>query len=385
MVVVVVVAGALLAAACGPDGSQEVLTRVGGPSRATSTTSTTGTTVAVPPPTTVPEPAPPPATSTTMAGSGPGVDDPGATPPAPADAGPLRVTEVARGLDTVWAMAFDPEGRLWFTERGGRLTRLGAPARQVGGVVEEGEGGLMGLEIDDRGRVFVMYTSATDNRVVRLEPDDSQTVLVEGMARASIHNGGVLRFGADGGLYAATGDAARPELATDRASRNGKVLRLDPDGGDVQVFSSGHRNVQGLCTAADGRLLATEHGPDRGDEVNVLRAGFDGGWPAAVGNGIRNYTPTIAPAGCAVYDRDLIASWRGSMFFTTLKGRDLRRLTFGADGSVTGEEILFDGEFGRLRAVAVAPDGSLYLATSNRDGRGSPAAGDDRILRVAPG
>ncbi len=284
----------------------------------------------------------------------------------------------------MWAMAFDPEGRLWFTERGGRLTRLGEAARNVAGVVESGEGGLMGLEIDGRGRVFVMYTSATDNRVVRLEPDGSQTVLVEGIARAAIHNGGRLLLGPEGMLYAATGDAGRPELAQDQASLNGKVLRIDPDGGGAEVFTSGHRNVQGLCATADGRLLATEHGPDRGDEVNVLAAGFDGGWPASVGTGIQNYTPTIAPAGCAVSTGDLIPAWQGSMLFVTLKGGDLRRLTFGADGSVAGEEVLFDGDFGRLRAVAVAPDGSIYLATSNRDGRGSPSGGDDRILRVAP-
>jgi len=295
----------------------------------------------------------------------------------------LAVTEVARGLDTVWSLAWDPEGRLWFTERPGRLTRLGEAPRQVAGVVEGGEGGLMGLEIDPQGRVFVMYTGASDNRVVRLEPDGSQTVLVDGIAKANIHNGGRLRFGPGGALLAATGDAARPELAQDAASLNGKVLRLDPEAGGAAVFTTGHRNVQGLCTA-DGALFATEHGPDRGDEINVLRAGDDGGWPATVGNGIRNYTPTIAPAGCAVYSAGLIPQWRGSLLFVTLKGRDLRRLTLGPDGAVTGEEVLYDGQFGRLRDVSVGPDGAVYLATSNRDGRGSPDAGDDRILRIAP-
>jgi glucose/arabinose dehydrogenase len=392
----VVVAGSLVAGACGDGRSDETLTRAAGPQR---TSSTTASTVA---PTAPEEPAttPPagltitPTTGSTIeegagglvdpsAGSGPG--DP--APSTSADSGPrpLQVTEVARGLDTVWALAFDPEGRLWFTERGGRLTRLGDAARSVEGVVESGEGGLMGLEIDDQGRVFVMYTSASDNRVVRLEPDDSQAVLVEGVAKAGIHNGGRLRFGPGGALYAATGDAGMPELAQDRASRNGKVLRLDPDGGGAEVFTSGHRNIQGLCTTAAGRLMATEHGPDRGDEVNVLASGFNGGWPDSVGTGIQNYTPTIAPAGCAVYTGTLIPAWQDSLLFVTLKGEDLRRLTFGADGAVTGEEVLFDGELGRLRDVAVAPDGSVYLATSNRDGRGSPAAGDDRILRVAPG
>jgi glucose/arabinose dehydrogenase len=118
--------------------------------------------------------------------------------------------------------------------------------------------------------------------------------------------------------------------------------------------------------------------------VNELRQGFNGGWPGTSGNGIKNYSPSIAPAGCAVYDADLIPGWKGSMLFVTLRGQDLRRLTFNPDGSVAGEEILFDEKFGRLRDVVVAPDGSVYIATSNQDGRGSPLAGDDRIIRIAP-
>lgn len=296
----------------------------------------------------------------------------------------FEVTEVAGHLDTVWALAWDPAGALWFTERGGRLTRLGDRPQRVAGVKEEGEAGLMGLEIDRRGRRFVMYTGGGDNRVVRLEPDESQKVLVSGIAKAAIHDGGRLRFGTDGMLYASTGDAGNPPSAQDTSSPNGKVLRIDPETGDSAVFSKGRRNVQGLCLAPDGRMLATEHGPDRGDEINVITADSNGGWPDAVGNGIRNYTPTIAPAGCDVYDAALIPSWRGSMLFTTLKDRNLHRLTFRPDGSVTSDEVLLEGVFGRLRDVRSGPDGAVYLATSNRDGRGVPGAGDDRILRIAP-
>jgi glucose/arabinose dehydrogenase len=296
----------------------------------------------------------------------------------------LEVVEVARNLDTVWSLAWDTQGALWYTERSGRLGRVGGPSRQVQGVSESGEAGLMGLEVDRQGRMFVMYTSGRDNRIVRLEPDGSQRVLVEGIARASIHDGGRLRFGPDGQLYASTGDAARPELAADDGSRNGKVLRVDPESGRTAAFSKGHRNVQGLCFAPDGRLFATEHGPSGRDEVNLLREGFDGGWPGTSGNGIRNYTPSVAPAGCAVYSADLIPQWRGSLLFATLRGESLRRLTLAGGGTVTGEEVLYDGEYGRLRDVAVGPDGAVYLATSNRDGRGSPAGADDRILRIAP-
>ena len=296
----------------------------------------------------------------------------------------FEVTEVARDLDTVWALAWDPAGSLWYTERGGRLTRLGERPQRVAGVEESGEGGLMGLEIDGRGRRFVMYTSARDNRIVRLEADGSQHVLVSGIAKAAFHDGGRLRFGADGMIYAGTGDAGQPPRAQDPGDLSGKVLRVDPEAGNATVFSRGHRNVQGLCPAPDGRLLATEHGPDRGDEINVISRGFDGGWPDDVGNGIENYTPTIAPGGCEIYSAGLIPAWRGSMLFATLKGRSLHRLGFRADGSVASDEVLLDGVFGRLRDVRTGPDGAVYLATSNRDGRGSPRSGDDRILRITP-
>jgi glucose/arabinose dehydrogenase len=296
----------------------------------------------------------------------------------------LEVTEVATGLDTPWSLAWDRQGRLWFTERPGRLTRLGGETRTIAGVVESGEAGLMGLEFDERGRAYVMYTAADENRVVRLEQNGSQTVLVDGIAASSIHDGGRLRFGPNGLLYASTGDAGDGELAQDESSPNGKILEIDPATRDVRVFSSGHRNAQGLCFEPDGRFLSTEHGPDRGDEINVLTEDGNGGWPETTGNGIHNYTPTIAPGGCVVYSADLIPHWRGSLLFVTLKDESLRRLSFASDGSVADEEVLYRGEFGRLRDVTVGPDGAVYLATSNEDGRGTPGARDDRILRIAP-
>ena len=296
----------------------------------------------------------------------------------------LQVSEVARGLDTVWSLAWDPDGALWYTERPGRLTRLGDRPERVAGVEERGEGGLMGLEIDRQGRRFVMYTSSEDNRVVRLEADGSQQVLVKGIERAGLHNGGRLRFGPDGILYASTGDASRPELAPNPATVNGKVLRIDPQSGRATLFSRGHRNVQGLCFGPGGRFLATEHGPSGNDEVNVLSQGFDGGWPGTSGNGIKNYPSSVAPAGCAVYGGGLIPGWRGSMLFATLRGTALRRLSFEPDGTVAGEEVLLDDRLGRLRDVAEGPDGAVYLATSNQDGRGTARDGDDRILRIAP-
>ena len=297
----------------------------------------------------------------------------------------LATSDIATGLDTPWSMAFDKDGKLWFTERPGRVRRLGDAPETVAGVVETGESGLMGIAFDRVGRRYLWYTTATDNRLVRSDaPGAAPAVLVQGVKRAQIHDGGRLALGPDGALFVGTGDAAEPNLAQDDRSLNGKVLRVDTATGQAAVFSKGHRNPQGLCFAAGGRFLSTEHGPDRGDEINELRQDGNFGWPGTTGNGIKNWTPTIAPAGCAVYDADLIPGWKGSMLFVTLKDQDLRRLTFNPDGSVAGEEILFDTTFGRLRDVVVAPDGSVYVATSNQDGRGSPLAGDDRIIRIAP-
>ena len=297
----------------------------------------------------------------------------------------LQVSVVAHNLDTVWALAWDASGKLWYTERPGRLTRLGDAPRTIAGVQESGEAGLMGLEIDRQDRVYLMYTASDGNRIVRLNADGSQTVLIRGIRAASIHDGGRLRFGPDGMLYATTGDAGDGDLARPNSGTlNGRILRIDPNTGRYSVFSTGHRNPQGLCFAPDGRLFSTEHGPDRGDEINIITQGSDGGWPDTTGNGIHNYTPTIAPAGCTFYTGDLIPQWKGSLLFVTLKDNSLRRLTFNSDGKVAGEEVLYKGEFGRLRDVRVGPDGAVYLATSNRDGRGNPGPDDDRILKLAP-
>jgi glucose/arabinose dehydrogenase len=297
----------------------------------------------------------------------------------------LAITDVATDLDTVWAMEFDRAGKLWFTQRSGRLQQVGGAGRDIPGVEEQGEGGLMGLEIDDEGRFYVMLTSSSDNRIVRLDDLRARPeVLVDGIRKAGIHNGGRLRFGPDGTLYAGTGDSGDTSLPPKGDTLNGKVLAIDVKAKQATVFTKGHRNPQGLCFAADGRFLSTEHGPDRGDEINVLERGKDYGWPDSAGDGIQNYTPTIAPGGCVVYEADAIPQWKGSLLFTTLKDNDLRRLSFEADGSVADEEVLYDGRFGRLRDVAVGPDGAVYLATSNKDTRGNPKDGDDRIVRIAP-
>lgn len=305
----------------------------------------------------------------------------------------LEPTDVVTDLDTVWAIAFAPDGSLHATERGGTLRSWRATADggfqetaavDVRGVVESGEAGLMGLAIDDQSRRFVMYTAERENRIVRLEGDGSQEVLVDGIAAGSVHDGGRLVFGPEGMLYASTGDAGNRESVR-REGLNGRILRIDPDTGEHDVFSTGHRNPQGLCFSATGQLFSTEHGPDRGDEINLLEEGRDYGWPETTGTGLVNYTPTVAPSGCAIYEADLIRPWKGDLLFGTLKDQSLRRVDLGDETpSVRGQERLYPREFGRIRDVVVGPEGAVYLATSNRDSRGEPRQNDDRIVRLTP-
>jgi glucose/arabinose dehydrogenase len=237
-------------------------------------------------------------------------------------------------------------------------------------------------------------------------------VLLTNIPASGIHDGSRLAIGPDRFLYMTTGDASSGDLAQNKSTLAGKVLRLTLDGAPSPgnpfgsaIYSFGHRNPQGLVFhATTGALFSTEHGPSDNDEVNRIVAGANYGWPTVHGTcdddigserpfcqandvvePLVTWTPTIAPAGADFYLADLIPQWKGSLLFTSLKGAALYRLTLSSDGQrVTAKETLFQGQYGRLRDVLVAPDGSVYLATSNRDGRGSPAADDDRILRIRP-
>jgi glucose/arabinose dehydrogenase len=337
---------------------------------------------------------------------------------APAAPAP-QVTVVARGLEIPWEIAFAPDGRAFVTERPGRIRLLRAgrldpdPVATLP-VAHVGEGGLLGLALHPQfprqPYVYVYYTyedQGLRNRIERLREQGGRLVqdrvILDGIPGAAIHDGGRIAFGPDGMLYVGTGDAARRQLAQNPASLGGKILRLTPDGGVPPdnpfpgsfVYSLGHRNVQGLAWhPTTRRLYATEHGPsgERGfahDEVNLIRPGGNYGWPEVLcGQGLRpgfieaiacSGEETWAPSGATFVSR---GAWAERLLVANLRGAHLRLFTLNADGTrVIRQERVLVG-FGRLRDVVEGPDGALYVLTSNRDGRGSPAPDDDRILRV---
>jgi len=343
---------------------------------------------------------------------------------------PFVVSTLVSGLTTPWDLAWGPDGQIWVSERGGRISRVSpsngqrTTAGQVPSVSESGESGLMGIAFhpDFASQPFVyaahsyLQNGALRNRLVRMRWDGqtlgAPEVLLANIPASGIHDGSRLAVGPDRLLYMTMGDASNADLAQDKSSLAGKVLRLtltgQPAPGNpfgTAIYSFGHRNPQGLVFhPTSGALYSTEHGPSDNDEVNIVVAGRNYGWPTVHGacdddvgserafcqannvvEPLATWTPTIAPSGADIYLADLIPQWKGNLLFTSLNGRALYRLTLSADGQrVTAKETLFQGQFGRLRDVLVGPDGSVYLATSNRDGRGNPSADDDRILRVRP-
>ena len=321
---------------------------------------------------------------------------------APMQAQEFDATVVTSGLDTPWDMIWGPDSAIWVSERNGRISRVDpkngrrTTLGEVSGVVARGESGLMGIALHpDFPRAPWLYAMHTyeaggmNNRLVRLHWDgttfDRNEVLLDGIAGGYIHNGSRVVVGPDRMLYITTGDAGNADAAQDSTKLNGKILRVDLEGRvpsdnpfHSAIWSWGHRNGQGLVFHK-GVLYETEHGPGANDEVNLIRRGANYGWP---GNSrgvdpLTSWTPTVAITGADFHRDELLA--------TSLNGRTLWRMTLSPDGTrITNRAAILSGVYGRLRDVLVAANGDIYICTSNRDGRGAPADGDDRIIRLTP-
>ena len=324
---------------------------------------------------------------------------------------PKVVGTVATGLQAPWGIGFLPNGDAIVTERDTtKVLLLEAPSydvREVGSINDAvglgdqgGEAGLLGVAVspdfEQDHLLFFYYSTESENRIVRATLEGGRlgtpTTILDGIPRGFIHDGGRLAFGPDGYLYASTGETGSGELAQDTATPAGKILRITTDGDAAPgnpakgnpYWSYGHRNVQGLAFDDRDRLWASEFGQDTFDELNLITRGANYGWPMVEGKGggsgltdpqeVWN-TDEASPSGLAWLDGDL---WMAS-----LKGERLWRV------DVTGTRAkdptdFFVGTYGRMRTVAVAPDGNLWVTTSNTDGRGDPQDGDDRILLIEP-
>jgi glucose/arabinose dehydrogenase len=323
----------------------------------------------------------------------------------------FRVESVVDGLEIPWSLVFAPDGRMFVTERPGRVRLVEGnvlrpePALTVEGVYAQGEAGALGMAIDpqfDSNRwVYVYHTERAGagavNRVARYREVNGRLVervlLLDSIPAATIHDGGRIRFGPDGLLYVTAGDAANTNLPQDLANVAGKILRITATGTTPAgnpfgspVYSAGHRNPQGLdWHPLTGELWASEHGATGNDEINIIRAGANYGWPTIQGAAampgmetpIAFFSPAIAPSGASFYRGSRFPGFANNLFVATLAGMHLLRLT--TEGSrIVAQERLLEQRFGRLRDVVSGPDGNLYVLTNNRPGP------NDLILRLVP-
>jgi glucose/arabinose dehydrogenase len=342
----------------------------------------------------------------------------------------LKVEILSDSLTVPWDLDVDSEGFLWVAEQEGKVSRINLQTGeqqyllQISEVWKVRTSGLLGMvahpDFSKNPFLYLNYTVKKDSliqsKLVRYTyTGDTLTdpkVLLE-IEGGTSHNGSRLAFGPDGKLYWATGDKHDYTYAQNREKLNGKILRLNPDGSipadnpdqKSAVWAWGFRNMQGLAFSTSGKLYTSEHGDAIEDEVNLIQKSGNYGWPAIEGKHdlpaemefanahqtlepIRSWTPVIAPAGMTYYGAETVPEWKNTLLLTTLKGKSLRILFLSADGlSIDSEEILFENRYGRLRDVAVGPDGAIYLSTSNQDWNpqpGFPLPGDDKILKISP-
>lgn len=336
-------------------------------------------------------------TSCSSAASEPGTETrTGGTPAAQTP----KVSEVAIGLTSPWGLVALTDGSTLISERdtrrilhlaGGRVT----PVRTIDDARAAGEGGLLGIAASqDQQTVFAYFTAENDNRLVSMtwngQSLGTPTVILSGIPKGGVHNGGRLAIGPDGYLYIGTGETGDAGLAQDTKSLGGKILRITTAGRPApgnpfgnEVYSYGHRNVEGLAFDDEGRLWASEFGAQTWDELNLITKGGNYGWPQVEGSshnhGLINPkvvwdTSAASPSG--------LAYWRGKLWMAALRGQQLWEIPL--EGTTTGQPLgHFADTYGRLRSVAVTDDGnSLLFTSSNTDGRGDQQPGDDRLLKL---
>ncbi len=344
--------------------------------------------------------------------------------------GSVRVdtNSVVTGLDTPWEILWGPDDHIWITERYGRVSRLNPENGELHTLItidevhEEGESGLLGMalhpDFSENPHVYLVYNylsgSSIKEKLVRYtytnENLSSPHTLIDGIEGSSIHNGSRIVIDSLSKLYFSTGDASVTSYSQDLNSLNGKILRINLDGSipednpfqDSYIWTYGHRNPQGLVISPDGTMYSSEHGPVSDDEVNIIERGRNYGWPDVKGycdesaemtfcnnNNVKEpiiaWTPTLAVAGIDYYHHDAIPEWNNSLLMTTLKESELVQISLHDDGrSVKEEKKWYDDWFGRLRDICISPDGRVFMAVSNRDGRGNPEPIDDRIIEIKP-
>ena len=340
----------------------------------------------------------------------------------------FRVETVIRGLQVPWSIAWAPDGRMFITERPGRVRvvvngqLLAQPLITLSDVEPSGESGLMSLvlhpQFSNNHFLYLSYAYKSESQLVRVvryrETGAGLTepkVIIENIPAAQYHAGCRLGFGPDGKLYITTGDATQRELAQKLDSLAGKTLRLNDDGtvpsdnpfvgqenARPEIWSLGHRNAQGMDWQPGTNLMfQTEHGPSGfdgpggGDEVNIVERGKNYGWPlihhkearSGLESPLLEYTPAVAPSSGMFYRGSAFPQFRGNFFFGCLRGERIIRVVL--DGRrVVSQESLLQGRYGRIREVVEGPDGAIYFSTSNQDGRGKPAPDDDRIISLVP-
>ena len=335
---------------------------------------------------------------------------PGTTP---ASTGPFATRTLLANLNAPWEIVWGPDNFIWMTERNGRISRVDPKSGQqqtlltVPDNYAQGESGLLGLALHpdfaNQPFVYVVYTYQSGGireRLVRYRYTgttlDSRQVLLENIPANTFHDGSRLLITPDRHLLMTTGDAGNTALPQDPASLNGKILRFNLDGSvptdnpfpGSYIWSLGHRNAQGLVVHPNGRLYASEHGPDSDDEINIITKGGNYGWPTVLGpinttaeqtfakqnnvtGSILDWSPTIAPSDLVYYTSAAIPQFQNKLLMTVLKNKVLLAVTLNADGTaVATQEKFFENQFGRLRDICVAPDGRVFLAT-NGDSYGS--------------